>query len=105
MMIERMNGGVVYKNGAPAASAYDKEGAKKTLTYQILDAHDNHSDPDVLHVTFDSLTSHDITYVGIIQTARASGLEKFPMPYVLTNCHNTLCAVAVPSTKTTISLP
>jgi len=93
MMIERMNGGVVYKNGAPSASAYDKEGAKKTLTYQILDAHDNHSDPDVLHVTFDSLTSHDITYVGIIQTARASGLEKFPMPYVLTNCHNTLCAV------------
>ncbi len=70
-----------------------EEGIVKTLAYKILDAHDNHTDDDVLHIRFDSLTSHDITYVGIIQTARASGLEEFPVPYVLTNCHNTLCAV------------
>ena len=58
-----------------------------------MDAHDNHADKDILHLKFDSMASHDITYVGIIQTARASGLTKFPIPYVLTNCHNTLCAV------------
>lgn len=64
-----------------------------TLAYQIMSAHDTKSDDRIMHITFDSLTSHDITYVGIIQTARASGLQTFPMPYVLTNCHNTLCAV------------
>ena len=88
--------GVFYVNGCPAESAGNhtaEEGRKGTMAYRILDAHDNHSDPDVLHITYDSLTSHDITYVGIIQTARASGMEQFPMPYVLTNCHNTLCAV------------
>lgn len=70
-----------------------EEGKKKTMAAKIIAAHDTKSDPDVMHVRFDSLTSHDITYVGIIQTARASGLKKFPVPYVLTNCHNTLCAV------------
>ena len=88
--------GVFYANGSPAeyiSGCSREEGKQKTMAYRILDAHDNHSDPDVLHITFDSLTSHDITYVGIIQTARASGMKEFPMPYVMTNCHNTLCAV------------
>ena len=83
-------------NHVPSAVPADfdiKEGKKKTIVYGILDAHDSHTDENLLHIRFDSLTSHDITYVGIIQTARASGMEKFPMPYVLTNCHNTLCAV------------
>ena len=79
---------------SPLSEGFDiREGKKKTIVSGILDAHDNHSDENLLHIRFDSLTSHDITYVGIIQTARASGMEKFPMPYVLTNCHNTLCAV------------
>ncbi len=64
-----------------------------TIASSIIDAHNTTEDTENLKLKFDSLTSHDITYVGIIQTARASGLEKFPMPYVLTNCHNTLCAV------------
>ncbi len=85
--------GVFYQNGKITNDGNVEEGKKKTLAYQILDAHDNHTDSDILHIRFDSLTSHDITYVGIIQTARASGLKKFPVPYVLTNCHNTLCAV------------
>ena len=63
-----------------------------TLSGRILAAHSTGTD-GMYHIRFDSLTSHDITYVNIIQTARASGLTKFPMPYVLTNCHNTLCAV------------
>lgn len=67
--------------------------AEGTMAYHILKAHNQGSDTNTLHLKFDSLTSHDITYVGIIQTARASGMEKFPMPYVLTNCHNSLCAV------------
>ncbi len=85
--------GVFYENGTIVDKGNKEEGKKKTLAYQILDHHDDHSDKDILHIRFDSLTSHDITYVGIIQTARASGLKKFPVPYVLTNCHNTLCAV------------
>lgn len=90
-----INHGVFFEKGTYTEnSTYTKEeGKKKTLAYQIMDAHDNHSDEDILHLRFDSLTSHDITYVGIIQTARASSLKKFPVPYVLTNCHNTLCAV------------
>lgn len=67
--------------------------AESTIAYGILKAHNKSSDMNELRIRFDKLTSHDITYVGIIQTARASGLEKFPMPYVLTNCHNSLCAV------------
>ena len=64
-----------------------------TMAYQILEKHNTSENMEALRIRFDKLTSHDITYVGIIQTARASGLEKFPMPYVLTNCHNSLCAV------------
>ena len=69
------------------------DGAKKTLAYSILQKHNACGDEKNLKIKFDKITSHDITYVGIIQTARASGLEKFPLPYVLTNCHNSLCAV------------
>ena len=67
--------------------------AKNTMAYSILSAHNTSNNMDKLKIKFDKLTSHDITFVGIIQTARASGLEKFPVPYVLTNCHNSLCAV------------
>lgn len=71
-----------------------KEQAKKgTISYRILQAHNTSSDLEKLKIKFDSITSHDLTYVGIIQTARASGLDKFPLPYVLTCCHNSLCAV------------
>ena len=70
-----------------------EEAAQGTIAYGILKAHNTSDNMDKLKIRFDKLTSHDITYVGIIQTARASGLEKFPMPYVLTNCHNSLCAV------------
>ena len=69
------------------------EAAKETIAYSILEKHNTSDNMDKLKLRFDKLTSHDITFVGIIQTARASGLEKFPMPYVLTNCHNSLCAV------------
>ena len=70
-----------------------EEAAENTMAYQILKAHNTSGNMDKLMIKFDKLTSHDITFVGIIQTARASGLEKFPIPYVLTNCHNSLCAV------------
>ena len=70
-----------------------EEGAAGTMAYGILRAHNKSGNMDHLKMRFDSLTSHDITYVGIIQTARASGMKEFPMPYVLTNCHNSLCAV------------
>ncbi len=70
-----------------------EEATKGTMAYGILQAHNQSNDPDALRLKFDSMTSHDITYVGIIQTARASGLKQFPIPYVLTNCHNSLCAV------------
>ena len=74
--------------GTPAAEA-----RRGTMAWSILNAHNTSGRSDELKIRFDALTSHDITYVGIIQTARASGLERFPMPYVLTNCHNSLCAV------------
>ena len=70
-----------------------EEAVQNTIAYGILKAHNKSGDMDHLQMRFDSLTSHDITYVGIIQTARASGMKEFPMPYVLTNCHNSLCAV------------
>ena len=70
-----------------------EEAAKATIAYNILKEHNTSENMERLKIRFDKLTSHDITFVGIIQTARASGLEKFPMPYVLTNCHNSLCAV------------
>ncbi len=70
-----------------------QEAEKNTIAYSILKAHNTSDNMEKLQIKFDTLTSHDITFVGIIQTARASGLEKFPIPYVLTNCHNSLCAV------------
>ena len=70
-----------------------EEGSKNTMAYNILNKHNTSGNMDKLKIKFDAMASHDITYVGIIQTARASGLEKFPIPYVLTNCHNSLCAV------------
>lgn len=76
-----------------ASGLTQDEARKKTIAYSILQKHNTSSDEEKLKIKFDKITSHDITYVGIIQTARASGLEKFPLPYVLTNCHNSLCAV------------
>ena len=103
------NGGAYLVNGvdlvadSPEAEAQIKnftgravakaDAKKETIAYGILEKHNTSGSMDKLQVRFDKLTSHDITFVGIIQTARASGLEKFPMPYVLTNCHNSLCAV------------
>ncbi|OON98682.1 MAG: hydratase [Epulopiscium sp. Nele67-Bin004] len=70
-----------------------EDGRKGTITYDILQSHNTSGDTEKLQIKFDAMTSHDITFVGIIQTAKASGLKKFPIPYVLTNCHNSLCAV------------
>ena len=89
--------GVYLVNGqltdtAPA-HVTEAEARKGTIAYGILKAHNTAPDMKDLRIKFDSMTSHDITYVGIIQPARASGMEKFPLPYVLTNCHNSLCAV------------
>ncbi len=92
---------IVEDNGEAAAALAARcgqapskeEAAKGTMAYSILEAHNTSGNMDQLQIKFDKLTSHDITFVGIIQTARASGLEKFPIPYVLTNCHNSLCAV------------
>ncbi len=86
-----LNGSEISDN-APAGSSKE-EGKKGTISYGILSSHNLSGDPEKLKIKFDCITSHDITYVGIIQTARASGLKKFPIPYVLTNCHNSLCAV------------
>ena len=72
---------------------YKESAAKGTMAYGILTNHNTSGNDDKLKIKFDAMASHDITYVGIVQTARASGLEKFPIPYVLTNCHNSLCAV------------
>ena len=92
----------IYENGmylinnkeiAAEAAIDSAEAKKQTIAYSILKDHNTSEGMDALRIKFDKLTSHDITYVGIIQTARASGLEKFPIPYVLTNCHNSLCAV------------
>jgi aconitate hydratase len=91
--MEKINSGVIIRNGKPVKGEKTEEGRKKTIAYRIMSAHDTGHEEGMFHIRFDSLTSHDITYVGIIQTARASGMKKFPMPYVLTNCHNTLCAV------------
>jgi len=107
-MVELTNSGVYLINGKEIIADDDgaqaklthrgitvsKEQAKEgTISYGILSAHNKSEDKTNLTLKFDSLTSHDITYVGIIQTARASGMDKFPIPYVLTNCHNSLCAV------------
>lgn len=81
---------VLSKIGRPVSK---EEARENTIAYGILKEHNTSGNMEKLQIKFDKLTSHDITFVGIIQTARASGLEKFPMPYVLTNCHNSLCAV------------
>ena len=83
----------ILKNRLGDQAPTKAEAAKNTIAYRILESHNTSGNMDKLKIRFDKLTSHDITFVGIIQTARASGLEKFPMPYVLTNCHNSLCAV------------
>jgi len=96
-MLELIKEGVVLQNGAPVAANLDNAAKttarKKTMAYSILLAHNVGTDEELLKIKYDSLISHDITYVGIIQTARASGMKEFPLPYVLTNCHNSLCAV------------
>ncbi|MBR5421360.1 MAG: hydratase [Lachnospiraceae bacterium] len=95
-MIKLYDGGAYLLNGTELCTeaAQSKEEARKgTIAWDILHAHNKSGDEEKLNIRFDKLTSHDITFVGIIQTARASGLKKFPMPYVLTNCHNSLCAV------------
>ena len=107
-MIKCSTGGAYYARGewipadgnadaALAAKGFDAASIANaktgTMAYGILQAHNTSGDADNLKIKFDAMASHDITFVGIIQTARASGLEKFPIPYVLTNCHNSLCAV------------
>ena len=99
-MVKLYDGGVYLVNGteivpeAAAPETYQKDTAKQgTIAYSIFKAHNTAEDMQNLRLKFDALASHDITFVGIIQTARASGMEKFPIPYVLTNCHNSLCAV------------
>ena len=87
------NGGVTLQNGLPVPAEKDTAARERTIAYRILRAHDTTRDPGKLHIRFDALISHDITYVGIIQTARASGLKRFPVPYAMTNCHNSLCAI------------
>ena len=94
-MIKLHENGCFFFGGKPSNDGRGispEEGSKKTLAYSVLSAH-NKGDGDNFKITFDSLISHDITYVGIIQTAKASGLREFPVPYVMTNCHNSLCAV------------
>ncbi len=97
-----VNGTEIVADGADAAAELKaktgkeickEQAAKGTIAYRILEEHNTSRNMEKLKIKFDKLTSHDITFVGIIQTARASGLEKFPVPYVLTNCHNSLCAV------------
>ena len=97
-----VNGTDIVEDGRDAAAVLTQktgsapakeEAAKETIAYSILKSHNTSGNMEKLKIKFDKLTSHDITFVGIIQTARASGLEKFPIPYVLTNCHNSLCAV------------
>ena len=84
---------IVEDPAAAGLTTSQEEAAKNTIAYGILKEHNTSGNMEKLQIKFDKLTSHDITFVGIIQTARASGLEKFPVPYVLTNCHNSLCAV------------
>ncbi len=97
MSISVTNKGFYYKQGQFFPVQTDPMGVdagrQKTMAYSILAAHNHSGNMERLQIKFDAMASHDITYVGIIQTARASGMERFPIPYVLTNCHNSLCAV------------
>ena len=88
-----VDGEKIVEESAASLPVSREEAAKNTIAYGILEDHNTSGNMEKLQIKFDKLTSHDITFVGIIQTARASGLEKFPVPYVLTNCHNSLCAV------------
>ena len=93
-MIKLIKKGVVFANGKIKKATKEQVAQKnRTMAYKILTNHNTSGDDKKLKIKFDEITSHDITYVGIIQTAKASGLEKFPLPYTLTNCHNSLCAV------------
>ncbi len=96
-MIALSSGGVYLVDGMPVSRQdgfpSPSEGRSRTMAYSILHAHNSSENPNQFRITFDALASHDITYVGIIQTARASGLQEFPLPYAMTNCHNSLCAV------------
>ena len=94
-MITLHETGAFFLNGAPCETAFvsPEEGRRRTMAWSILQAHNQSGDPAHLQIRFDALISHDITYVGIIQQARASGMKEFPVPYALTNCHNSLCAV------------
>lgn len=97
-MVKLYEDGIFLKNGNEILKAkdvdYNKESAKQgTIAYSILENHNTTNDMNNLKIKFDAMASHDITFVGIIQTAKASGMKKFPLPYVLTNCHNSLCAV------------
>ena len=88
-----LNGKEIVPENEAKLSVSREKAAENTIAYSILKSHNTSGNMEKLQIKFDKLTSHDITFVGIIQTARASGLEKFPVPYVLTNCHNSLCAV------------
>ena len=92
-MVKLIKKGVFYSNGQFVEGTDIENGKKGTIAYSILNAHNTSGDEKNLKIKFDALASHDITYVGILMTARAGGLEKLPLPYVLTNCHNSLCAV------------
>ena len=106
-MVKLYNGGAYLINGNTLIEENDikkletftgkdinkEEAVKGSIAYNILKAHNTSGNMDKLRLKFDAMASHDITFVGIIQTAKASGMEKFPLPYVLTNCHNSLCAV------------
>ena len=94
-MVKLLNYAVCYKNGRLVKTTKSnlEDNKNKGIAYKILSAHNVGGNANQLKIRFDEITSHDITYVGIIQTAKASGLEKFPIPYTLTNCHNSLCAV------------
>ncbi|MDX8334993.1 hydratase [Candidatus Cetobacterium colombiensis] len=96
-MITLKNGPIWLQNNQEIIETVEnisvEQGKKNTIAYSILESHNSSDVEGTLKLTFDSLTSHDLTYVGVIQTAKASGLKEFPVPYVLTNCHNSLCAV------------
>ncbi len=94
-MVKITNHGIFYRHGeiSDVRGMSKEEARRNTMSYSILSAHNVSKNPDYLNIKFDAMASHDITYVGIIQTAKASGLKEFPIPYVLTNCHNSLCAV------------